>query len=99
MAQATQFPRRSVLASTAALIAVPGLAFGASSRITLAGALKQGGLVLGKCEPGTSVMFDGKPIRVSADGGFGFGFPYNQKNASTIVAHFADGSEERRAIT
>src|SRR5258706_597633 len=66
MAQATQFPRRSVLAATAALIAVPALAFAASSRITLTGALKQGGLVLGKTEPGASVMFEGKPIRVSA---------------------------------
>src|SRR5437764_11454747 len=99
MAQAMQFPRRSVLAATAALIAVPGIAFGASSRITLADAPKQGWLVRGKTEPGASVMFEGKSIRVSADGGFGFGFPYNQKTASSLVAHFADGSEERRGIT
>ena len=99
MAQATQFPRRSVLAAAAGLIAVPGLAFGAASRISLTGALKQGGLVLGKCEPGASVTFEGKPIRVSADGSFGFGFPYNQKTASNLVARFSDGSEERRAIT
>src|SRR5438067_679994 len=68
MAQATQFPRRSVLAATAALIAVPGLAFGAASRISLTGALKQGGLVLGKTEPGASVMFEGTPIHAPADG-------------------------------
>src|SRR5216683_2871086 len=99
MAQATQFPRRSVLTATAALIAAPGLALGAASRISLTGALKQGGLVLGRCEPGASVMFEGKPIRVSADGAFGFGFPYNQKTASSLVARFADGSEEQRGIT
>src|SRR6267142_695014 len=99
MAQATQFPRRSVLAATAALIAVPGLAFGAASRISLTGALKQGGLVLGKAEPSATVMFEGKPIRISADGSFGFGFPYDQKTASSLLARFADGSEERRAIT
>src|SRR5438477_5379875 len=99
MTQSTQFPRRSVLAATAALIAVPGIAFGAASRISLTGALKQGGLVLGRCEPGASVMFEGKPIRVSADGRFGFGFPYDQKTASSLVAHFADGSSERRQIT
>jgi len=99
MTQSIEFPRRSVLAATAALIAIPGLAFGAASRITLAGALKQGGLVLGKAEPGATVTFEGKPIRVSADGSFGFGFPYNQKTASAIVARFADGSEERRGIT
>ena len=75
MTQSTQFPRRSVLAATAALIAVPGLAFGAASRIGISGALKQGGLVLGKAERGASVTFEGKPIRVSADGSFGFGFP------------------------
>jgi hypothetical protein len=99
MTQSMQFPRRSVLAAAAALIAVPGLASGAASRISLTGALKQGGLVLGKTDPGASVTFDGKPIRVAADGGFGFGFPYNQKSASSLVAHFADGSEERRPIT
>jgi hypothetical protein len=99
MMQSMQFPRRSVLAAAAALIAVPGLAFGAASRISLTGALKQGGLVLGKTDPGASVTFDGKPIRVAADGGFGFGFPYNQKSASSLVAHFADGSEERRSVT
>jgi murein DD-endopeptidase MepM/ murein hydrolase activator NlpD len=99
MTQSMQFPRRSVLAAAAGLIAVPSLAFGAASRITLAGALKQGGLVLGKCEPGANVTFEGKPIRVSADGGFAFGFPYNQKTPSSMVAHFADGSEERRSIT
>src|SRR5258708_9122697 len=99
MPQSMDLPRRTVLAGAAALIAAPGLASGATSRISLTGALKQGGLVLGKCEPGANVTFEGKPIRVSADGSFGFGFPYNQKTASAIVAHFADGSEERRGIT
>lgn len=99
MPQSMRFHRRSVLAAAAALIAAPRLAFGAASRITLTGALKQGGLVLGRCEPSATVTFEGKPIRVSADGGFGFGFPYDQKTASSILARFADGSEERRAIT
>src|SRR5882672_12756581 len=99
MPRSMELPRRSVLAAAAALIAVPRFAFGAASRITLAGALKQGGLVLGRCEPGASVTFEGKPIRVSADGGFGFGFPYDQKKASSLVARFADGSEEQRQIT
>jgi murein DD-endopeptidase MepM/ murein hydrolase activator NlpD len=99
MSRSIEFPRRSVLAATAALIAVPELAFGAASRIRLAGALKQGGLVLGKTEPGASVMFEDKPIRVSADGGFGFGFPYDQESTSNLLARFADGSEEKREIT
>jgi murein DD-endopeptidase MepM/ murein hydrolase activator NlpD len=99
MAQSMQFPRRSVLTAAAALIAIPRLAYGAASRISLTGALRQGGLVLGRCEPGATVILDGKSIRVSADGGFGFGFAFNQKTASTIVARFADGSEERRQIT
>ena len=94
-----ELPRRSVLAAAAVLIAVPRLALGAASRISLTGTPKQGGLVLGRSEPGASVTLDGKPIRVSADGGFGFGFPYNQKTASSLVTRFADGSEERRAIT
>jgi murein DD-endopeptidase MepM/ murein hydrolase activator NlpD len=99
MPRSMEFPRRSVLAAAAALIAAPGLVFGAASRITLTGALKQGGLVLGRSEPGATVTLEGKPVRVSADGGFGFGFPYDQKSASNLVARFADGSEERRGIT
>src|SRR5258708_39829110 len=99
MPQSMDLPRRTVLAGAAALIAAPGLAFGAASRISLTGALKQGGLVLGKTEPGASVMFEGKPIRVSAEGHFGFGFPYNQKTASNLVARFADVSEEQRGMT
>ena len=99
MAQSTQFHRRSVLAAAAALISAPKLAFGVASRISLTGALKQGGLVLGKTEPGATVTLDGKAIRISADGAFGFGFPYDQKIASSLVARFADGSEERRSIT
>src|SRR5258706_3165809 len=99
MSHPMEIPRRSVLAAIGALIAVPQLAYGAASRISLTGSLKQGGLVLGKAEPGASVMFEGKPIRVSADGSFGFGFPYNQKTASAMIAHFADGLEEGRGIT
>ena len=56
MAQSMQFPRRSVLTAAAALIAIPRLAFGAASRISLTGALRQGGLVLGRCEPGATVI-------------------------------------------
>jgi murein DD-endopeptidase MepM/ murein hydrolase activator NlpD len=61
--------------------------------------MRQGALVVGTTEPGTVVNLDGKPIRVSGDGRFAFGFAYNQKTPSTLSARYADGSVERQEIT
>src|SRR3982074_3609764 len=90
--------RRSFLAATAALSAVPGFVFAAASRLSLPAAVKQGELIVGKTEAGATIVLDGKAVRVSKDGSFVFGFAYDRKAPSTLVAAFRDGSSERRQI-
>lgn len=91
--------RRSFLAATAAILALPRRATGQQPRYALEGELRQGELVIGKTEAGTRIALDGKPLRVSQDGRFAFGFPYNQKTRSVLVLRYADGMSESRDIT
>src|SRR5882672_5166440 len=90
--------RRTFLAASAAFTAAPGLAFAASSRIGLPATVKQGELIVGKTEAGATIMLGGKPVSVSKDGSFAFGFAYDRKAPSTIVAAFRDGASERHQI-
>lgn len=90
--------RRLFLLGTATLVGLPELVFGQQSRISLPGSLKQGALIIGKTEPGAFIRLDGKPLRVSSDGSFVFGFAYNRKTPSVIDARYADGSTGRREI-
>jgi len=50
--------------------------------LSLEGPLTQGGLVIGKTEPGAKVTVDGKPVRVSGDGAFLMGFGRDAKAAA-----------------
>jgi murein DD-endopeptidase MepM/ murein hydrolase activator NlpD len=50
----------------------------------LQGEQTQGGLLLGKAKPGEQVFFDGKNLRVTADGRFVFGFGRDAKPHSTL---------------
>lgn len=60
---------RSLLSALLLLLALP-----AAAETVLTGAVEQGGLVLGRAEPGSKVSLDGRPLRVAADGSFVFGF-------------------------
>ena len=91
--------RRSFLAATAAILALPRQATAHQPRYMLKGGLRQGELVTGKAEPGARAMLDGKPLRLSPDGSFAFGFPYNQKTRSVLVIRYADGLSDSRDIT
>lgn len=92
--------RRSFLLGTLALAAAPGCATAVTQqRLSFSGALKQGGLVIGKAAPATQVTVNGAPVLVSADGLFAFGFEYDQKNPTAVVARFADGATETRELT
>lgn len=92
--------RRSFLLGTAALALAPGCADAVAPRqLSFSGVLKQGGLVIGKTEPGAQVTANGAPILVSHDGLFAFGFEYDQKKPTTVVARFADGETETRELT
>jgi hypothetical protein len=43
-------------------------------RFSVSGAMSQGSLALGRAPPGSVAALDGRPLRVTADGRFAFGF-------------------------
>ena len=91
--------RRAFVLSTAAAALVPFGARASTSRITLTGAMEQGGLVLGMANRASSVTVEGRPVRVLPDGVFAFGFEYDQTAPTRISADFADGMSETRDVT
>jgi murein DD-endopeptidase MepM/ murein hydrolase activator NlpD len=91
--------RRAFLAYSSAAVVFSRAALSQISRILLSGSLEQGSLVLGKAEPGARVTVDAAPVHVSPAGEFAFGFTWDQTKPSEIVAHFADGASQTRAVT
>jgi murein DD-endopeptidase MepM/ murein hydrolase activator NlpD len=85
------------LLASAALAAMPRAAF-AQSKLMLGGSLEQGGLIVGKTEPGAAVTVDHVPLHVSPDGSFAYGFDYNRTEMARFTTTFADGSGETREI-
>jgi murein DD-endopeptidase MepM/ murein hydrolase activator NlpD len=90
--------RRFFLAAGASF-ALPKVALGQSMRTTLKGALKQGELIVGHTLPAAAVTLDGKPLLVSPEGNFAFGFPYDRKTPSRLALRYADGTTENRELS
>ncbi len=57
----------------------------------LTGHFTQGGLLVGKTQPGARVSQDGHPLRVSESGDFLLGFGRDAKNTSTLKVVLASG--------
>lgn len=53
--------------------------------VELEGPLQQGGLVLGRVEPGAKLVLDGRAVRIAADGRFVIGFDRDAKARSTLT--------------
>ncbi len=91
--------RRALLAAAgAAALVLPRLVRAAPSRLSFSGDLEQGGLVVGQAPAGAAIALDGKPVQVSPDGTFVFGFAYDRTAPARIVARFADGGTETRDL-
>ena len=90
--------RRALLAAGAAALVLPRLARADASRLSFRGDLEQGGLVVGQAPPGSKITVDGKPVLVSPEGAFAFGFAYDQTAPAHLVARFADGGTETRDV-
>ena len=79
------------------------LAFGigpvraAEPRFTVSGPLEQGSLALGAAPPGSVVALDGRPLDVTAEGRFVFGFGYDQTKASLVTVRYPDGAGDSRS--
>jgi murein DD-endopeptidase MepM/ murein hydrolase activator NlpD len=89
--------RRAFLVSGCAFAAVPFVARGDAARLSFAGSLQQGSLVVGAAK-GASVTVNGTASQVSPEGIFAFGFNYDQTKSSLVIASFADGKSETREV-
>jgi hypothetical protein len=68
-------------------------------RFSVTGALTQGSLAMGSAPPGSLAALDGRPLRVTADGRFAFGFGPDQTKASLVTVRYPDGGGDSRSLT
>ena len=78
-----------------ALFATP---LAAQVRTVLDGAGVQGGLVVGRTEPGAVVRLDDTVVRVGAGGDFVFGLGRDAAARAVLVIRYGDGFEETRSL-
>jgi len=65
----------------------------------LSGDIIQGGFILGKTDVNNVVTYDGKPIKVSSDGRFVFGFGRDDVDNHQLVITSPTGIEEVKTLT
>jgi len=91
--------RRFFIGASLSLATFPAMAQEKPARFSVTGALEQGSLVLGSAPPGSLVSLDGRPLRISADGRFTFGFAPDQTAPSLVTVRYPDGGGDSRSYT
>ncbi|HWY64935.1 MAG TPA: M23 family metallopeptidase [Rhizomicrobium sp.] len=91
--------RRAFLGASLSVAAFPALADDKPVRFSVTGALSQGSLVMGSAPPGSLVALDGRPLRVTADGRFAFGFAPDQTKAALVTVRYPDGGGDSKSFT
>ena len=91
--------RRFFLGASLSLAASRVTAQEKSVRFSLNGSMEQGSLVTGSAPPGSLAALDGRPLRVSADGRFAFGFAPDQTAASLVTVRYPEGGGDSRRYT
>lgn len=71
----------------------------AAAKLSLDGDFIQGGLVIGRTDPGARITLDGRSIRVTDDGMFVFGFGRDAGKTAILQAVFSDGKRQVRPLT
>lgn len=66
--------------------------------LALDGKRVQGGLLVGRTDPGTTVIFEGRPIRVSRAGEFVIGFTRDAAPTATLELRYPDGSQRKETL-
>lgn len=61
--------------------------------LSLIGKVEQGGLIIGKTLPGSTISLDGRKLRVSDQGDFVFGFSRDDGPTATLMAVLPGGKE------
>jgi len=80
-----------------AIVFLNSIPFSADA-LELYGSLKQGGLVIGRDNPGTRVFLDDTPLKVGPDGRFVFGFGRDAGPSASLRIIYADGREIVRTL-
>jgi murein DD-endopeptidase MepM/ murein hydrolase activator NlpD len=88
----------SFVRAGAFVFALAGAAPGAASALELEGSLTQGGLIVGRIEPGARVALDGRAVRVAPDGRFLIGFGRDHAPSAQLTVTGADGRVAHRAL-
>ena len=91
--------RRLFLGASLSLAAMPARADDKTVRFSVTGAMMQGSLAMGSAPPGSLVALDGRPLRVTADGRFAFGFGPDQTKASLVTVRYPEGGGDSRNFT
>jgi murein DD-endopeptidase MepM/ murein hydrolase activator NlpD len=68
-------------------------------RFSVTGAMEQGSLALGSAPPGAAVALDGRPLHVTPDGRFAFGFGPDQVKPSLVTVRYPEGGGDSRSFT
>ena len=90
--------RRDFLATGLAFTATAAFAEPAI-RFSITGAQEQGSLAFGAAPPGSLAALDGRPLAVTADGHFVFGFAWDQTKPSLVSVRYPDGGGDSRSFT
>ena len=85
---------RTILALVLVLATAPSYAV----TLELTGTPVQGGLVVGRTEPGAAVRLDGETLRLSPQGDFLIGFARDAKGSRTLSVTGPDGSRTSRNL-
>jgi murein DD-endopeptidase MepM/ murein hydrolase activator NlpD len=86
---------RLLVALVLATFATPSFA---QSRVELTGEAIQGGIIVGKTDPGTKAILDGEPLMMSALGNFVFGFDRDHEGAAHLDLEYPDETRESLLI-
>src|SRR6201996_5147348 len=95
----SQIGRRTFVGAALSLAVAPAFADDKPVRFSVTGALTQGSLAMGSAPPGSLAALDGRPLRVTADGRFAFGFGPDQTRASLVTVRYPDGGGDSRSFT
>jgi murein DD-endopeptidase MepM/ murein hydrolase activator NlpD len=91
--------RRGFIATGLAFTATRAFAAEDDVRFSITGPLEQGSLAMGQAPAGSLVALDGRPLDVTPDGRFVFGFAYNQTTPSLVTVRYPDGGGDSRSFT
>lgn len=90
--------RRFFIGASLCLAAPSASAQERLARFSVAGAMEQGSLAIGAAPPGSLVSLDGRPLQVTREGRFAFGFAPDQTKASLVTVRYPDGNGDSRSF-